>query len=135
MSKEITGWEDVIDSRDVVARVDELTEEREAFYEDHEDRTWSSVDPAAAQELKDLEELLSQLMDVGGDTPEDGQTLVRENYFSAYIREMIKECTDPELVHLFDELPWSCIDWAAAAEEYRVDYTEVTFRDVPYYVR
>lgn len=133
---EITGHEDVLDSRVILDRAGELRDEK-----DHHDRErmmpWSAVDPAGASELDHLEELIEQLRHVGGDRPEDGQILVRENYLANYVKEFYEDTTDQDLLSQVRErleLPWQHVDWAAVAEDHRSDYTEVTFRDITYYV-
>lgn len=134
----LDNWADVVDSRNIVDRVNELQDQQMAHHEDQEDQDpddrvpWSAVDPAAADELRELEELLAQLRDVGGDTPEDGMTLVRESYFQDYAQELADDigATNPNA-----GWPLNCIDWEQAARELRMDYTSVEWGDVTYFVR
>lgn len=140
----LDNWADIVDSRNIVDRVNELQDQQMAHHEDQEDQDpddrvpWSAVDPDAADELRELEELLAQLRNVGGDTPEGGQALIRENYLSDYVKELYMECTDRDLLKRVTEQlegPWKHVDWAAVAEDERSDYTEVTWAGVTYYVR
>ena len=78
---------------------------------------------------------MSQLRDVGGDTPEDGMTLVRETHWVDYVKELYLDCMEPEQVKLMEDLPWKHIDWPRVAEDLRSDYTTVELGDVTYYVR
>ena len=135
MAQKIDSWDDVIDSRDVVARIDELVAERDAYTEDPATSAWpwDLGNPDEAAELAQLEALYQELCDVGGDKPEDGQTLVRESYFEEYAQEYWEDTKD----HDTDTVSWpyTCIDWEQAARELQMDYTSVEFDDVTYYVR
>lgn len=135
--REISNRDDLVDSRAVLTRVEELESERDDHYESSE-QPWSSADFDAAQELEQLTALVAELRGVGGDRPEDGQTLIRENYLSDYVKELYLECTDQDLLRQVQEQlegPWNHVDWAAVAEDERSDYTEVTWAGVTYYVR
>lgn len=118
--REISNRDDLVDSRDVLARVEELESDRIGW------------------ELMELRDLVAQLRTVGGDRPEDGQTLIRENHLADYVKELYMECTDQDLLRQVQEQlegPWKHVDWAAVAEDERSDYTEVTWAGVTYYVR
>ena len=126
----VSNWDDIVDSRAVVARVEELQGDLEAAKDDPH-----PSDYADAQELEQLEALLEELRTVGGDSPEDGMTLVRETYWVDYVKEMYLDCMEPEQVKLMEDLPWKHIDWPQVAEDLRSDYTIVTWDGVDFYVR
>ena len=186
MGREISNSDDVLDSRDVIARIEELESDlksvhefdvlarievleeelktaHEAELEDAKDvedvlveadfNKWleGSDNPDAIElnELKavadfdtwlgqtdDGEELkaLKEFVEEAEGCAEDwrhGATLIRESYFEEYCEEL---CTD--IGDLPKEIPsYIVIDWAATAQNLRVDYTEVDYDGVAYLVR
>jgi len=62
-----------------------------------------------------------------------GETLIHENYFETYARELASD------IGAYDDRnvkwPFTCIDWEAAAEELKQDYSEVDFDGETYYIR
>jgi hypothetical protein len=133
MARKIDTYEVVIDSRDIVARIDELLAEQDGWQEADEQCSWANHDPDAAQELEQLQGWYRQLCDVGGDTPEDGMTLVRESYFVDYAQEFWEDTRDHDID--VPTWPYSHIDWQRAADNLQVDYTSVDLGGVTYYVR
>jgi len=137
--KEINNTDDVIDSRNVIARIEELEAERDNIpgsltdFEDDPD-----LEAAALQEWDDDNgaELaaLKALAEEGegcGDWSH-GETLIRDSYFEDYARELADECGDmPRDLHW----PFTCIDWEKAARELQYDYTTVDFDGVTYWIR
>lgn len=113
---EITNAEDIIDSRDVIARLEYLEDiERD---EDEE------------EEFK----ALSAFAKEGENYAEDwlhGATLIRESYFPTYAQEMLEDCGE-----IPRNLPhYIAIDWEATAQNIRADYTEIDFNGQAYLVR
>lgn len=106
-----TNIDDVIDSRDVIAAI-----------EDGDD-----LDPG---ELAALESLAEQAE--GSPDWSYGETLIRDSYFEDYARELAE---DTGAVKSDAEWPLRHIDWEAAAEELREDYFSVDFDGVTYWVR
>lgn len=101
---------DVIDSRDVIARIEELE-----AYEGEED-----FDAEDAEELRQLRDMASD-----GETVPDwpyGATLVRESYFEQYAREL---ADDLGLLEHATSWPLTHIDWKEAANELMQDYTPI----------
>lgn len=176
--------DDVIDSRDVIARIEELEGERadaieldEARIEelreeikqfDPEDLTdadtindacreyeWAQANPDDALELAELTALDEAgerrvLWDASGEGQElkalkaladqgegygdwsYGETLIRESYFQDYAMELAGDIGDiPKDVGW----PCTCIDWERACRELKMDYTEVDFDGVSYFMR
>lgn len=128
---------EVIDSRDVIARIEELTAERDEYVSGAPDGTetpapelWAEDNPELARELDSLEKLASQGEDYAPDW-EHGETLIHNDYFTAYCEELVKDTADlPKGIP-----PYIVIDWQATADNLRVDYTEIDFDGEAYLVR
>jgi hypothetical protein len=122
MNREISNQDDVIDSRDVIARIDEL--ESEIYAEDAPEDAIQDVDELAA--LKEFAE------EAKGYAPDwhHGATLIRDSYFEDYAREFAEDIGG----HV-DRWPYTCIDWKQAARELQYDYSAVEFDGVTYWVR
>lgn len=115
---DISNGLDIIDSRDIVARIEELEKE--------------GRDKDALEELATLQALVSVIDDSSGDSAEDGVTLVRDSYFEDYAREL---ADDIGAVDKNASWPNNCIDWQRAAEELQMDYTSLEFDGVTYWCR
>ena len=153
-----SNTDNVIDSRDIIERIEELESERE----DLESSLSDAVDDyRTAEETKDesamstalavrdsAEEVLCDwdnenadelkvlkaLADEGGsETSEwsDGTSLIRDSYFEDYAQELLLDIGD-----LPRDLPWYiAIDWSETARNLQQDYTVLTFDDVVYWIR
>ena len=127
MAREISSGDDIIDSRDVIERIDELTNQKVAYDDGEDDATWDDDDQ---RELITLEDLARQ-----GETVGDwiyGATLIRESYFVQYAKDYAEDVIDGA-----SEVRWpfTHIHWEAAATDLRTDYTEIEFAGVTYLVR
>lgn len=129
----ISNNDDIIDSRDVIARIEELQGERDTAQEEDNIATgaWNKSDEAA--ELAALENLMEQCKGNGGDEQWNGDwypvTLIRDSYFEQSMDEMVEECYETP-----KELPfWMTItiDYTALQQ----DYTSVEFDGVTYWIR
>lgn len=119
---EVSPFTDVLDSRDILKRIEELA-----------DREGDEDDPLEAEErdeLQALRDLAEEGEQYAGDW-QDGATLVRESYFKRYAEELAEDMGFAAP----DSWPGRHIDWAAAAEELKQDYSEVDFAGVTYLVR
>jgi antirestriction protein len=118
MTREISNSEDIIDSRDVIERIAELTED--------EDRT--------EDETEELEALSALADNAEGYAPDwrYGETLIRDSYFVTYAQEL---ADDIGAIDSKASWPLTCIDWEQAARDLRMDYTAVDFGGVTYWVR
>ena len=125
-----TPGDDVIDSRDIVEAV-------------------HSAD-MPIREHAALAALLAELRFVAEnydtDAAEDGVTLVADEYFTEYARELVEDCgyfalnADRDRFGSattinFNAWPYRCIDWQQVADELRQDYTSVSFDGITYWVR
>jgi hypothetical protein len=144
---------DIIDSRDIIARIEELSASMEELADNAEalldlaadiaegsgegpDGLLQERDEALATLADDWDELraLTALQDQAeGYCPDwhHGETLIRESYFETYAQELAEDCGTVENT---DTWPGRCIDWEQAARELKQDYTEVDYQGVSYYV-
>lgn len=137
---EITNSEDIIDSRSVTERIAYLEGERDSFVVNGVDERGNSMyDPTKWAEAnpEDAEELaaLLKLQEEAEGYVEDwkyGATLIRDSYFEQYAEELAEE-----IGAVSQNVSWpnNHIDWKAAAEELKQDYTSVDFDGVEYWVR
>ncbi len=128
----IDNFSDVLDSRDIIARIDQLQSLRvpgpvEGL--DAEDETMGQDDLFA--ELASLEALAAEGEDASEDW-EHGAQLVRDSYFKNHAMELADDCG---MIPKDAVWPMTCIDWDQAARELRMDYTPVDFDGVTYWVR
>ena len=151
MTKEISNSDDVIDSRDVIKRIEELQGERADLKEaaDQADADYlATVDVGGPDERKDEaalletwdgefgEELkaLKSLADDAAGYCSDwkyGAGLIRDSYFTEHAEELCKDIGD-----MPREIPhYIAIDWERTAENIKQDYTAVEYGDVTYWVR
>lgn len=119
MSREISNTDEIIDSRDIIARITELEGQEERDDDEHEE----------LDQLKSLAEEAEGYVE----NWTYGATLIHENYFTEYAEEVASDIGDynPRNVRW----PYTCIDWEKAAEELKQDYTTVDFNGETYYVR
>ena len=136
MAIKISNTDDIIDSRDVIARIEELEAERDEYEAARAESTammlsWEQQNEDEAAELA----ALCALRDQGDDSSDwqYGETLIRDSYFRDYAQELAEDCGDV----IWAELRWplTCIDWAQAAHELQMDYTSVDFDGVTYWIR
>jgi hypothetical protein len=120
---EINNCEDIIDSRDVIKRIDELQNMRDDEDEDYDDD--------AREELEALEALAEEASGYAADW-QHGETLIRDSYFAEYAEQLADDIGATN-----KDAPWpqNHIDWNAAAEELKQDYTCVEFDGVDYWIR
>lgn len=113
---------DVIDSRDVVKRLEAYREALDAA-EDGSDE-W--------EELHEEVKALEALENAGIPDWRFGATLIRESHFEDYARQFAED-----IGAINDDARWpnSCINWKEAADELRQDYTAVEYRGETYLVR
>lgn len=143
---EINNAADVINSRDVIERIEELQDERQALADELEeaeaddDEAATATAQAALQEWDGSEEgqelraLLALQEEAEGYSDwRHGAALIRDSYFPDYARDLAEDLHGNKVRNA--EWPFSHIDWEAAAEALQVDYTAVEFDGVTYWVR
>jgi len=140
----ISNYDDIIDSRDIIERIEELQDQfstcphcgeglptcdgTQTYCPDCEQDTEFD-----SEEVAELAALVALQEETEGYAPDwhHGATLIRESYFTDYAMEMLADIGD--LPH---EIPhYIVIDEEATAENIKVDYTEVEFDGVSYLVR
>lgn len=129
----IDNMMDVIDSRDIIARIEELdnlvAEQLQLELDGEEtDRDW----PEWLEELQALKTLQEQCEGYVPDW-QYGESLIRYSYFPEYCRELLIDCGE-----IPSNLPWYIADhinWEGVERELSVDYTEVDFNGIIYFVR
>jgi antirestriction protein len=126
-----TNSDDVIDSRDIIARIEELEGERDDYEPGDSAPTWADKCPDDAAELATLKALAEECASVCGDW-EHGEALIRDSYFQEYAQQLADDCG---LIDSTAKWPMSCIDWEQAARELQMDYSTVDFDGVTYWTR
>lgn len=128
---------DVIDVRDIIARVLELRDERDEYNEKMgSPDAWDGVPDGEPEELAMLEGILSELAGYGGDEEFDGDwypiTLIAESYFQEYAQNLAEDCG---MVDTSASWPMNCIDWEQAARELQMDYSNILIHGSTYWYR
>lgn len=122
--RSISNSDSRIDSRDIISRIEDLESEIECA-EEGEDLT----------DVKDELAILTSVKEEGENYASDwnyGATLIKESDFENYAEEFAQD------IGAFDSggsWPLNCIDWAEAADQLKVDYTEIDFDGETYLVR
>lgn len=152
MSRLINNTHDIIDSRDVIERIDELDSAlRDACtteIHDSSDDVPELTDQNFAEWLQttvnddnheyqdDARELLAlRALADEADGCADwkyGEALIRDSYFEQYARDM---ADDIGAIQKNATWPNNYIDWEAATEALQQDYTSVDFDGVTYWIR
>jgi hypothetical protein len=121
----VDKYQDIIDSRDVDSRIEELEAERDAAAEAGNPGDFTDGELARLTALRD---------DVAGYAPDwqYGCTLIRDSYFKDYAQELAED-----IGALEKDLKWphTCIDWDQAARELRMDYSSAELDGVTYWFR
>ena len=157
-SREISNMDDVIDSRDVIARIEELKGGRicvhcgDLLTRDGNtliDTTGGDVCGVASasvntnlphiSNLDEVDEIelatLIALQEEAEPYVADwsyGETLIRDSYFQEYAEQL---ADDIGAINSNATWPNNCIDWERAARELQHDYTSVDFDGVTYWIR
>lgn len=139
--REIDKYEDIIDSRDLEARIEELKAERQDLQDIFDDADTMEEEQDAqeeitrwdseyADELEKLEVFAEQCRGYGD--WDHGETLIRDSHFENYAQQMAEDCG---LISGTEGWPLNCIDWEQAARELQMDYSSAEFDGVTYYFR
>ena len=117
MKTTISNSDDIIDSRQVIERIEEL-------------QGLDALEDDDKEELLALEELQSEAEGYSDDW-KYGVTLIRDSYFTEYAEELCKDIGDipKDIPHYIE------IDWEKTAANIQQDYTSVEFDGVTYWVR
>lgn len=146
----ILNTEDIIDSRDIIARIDELEGDLDCCAScgeglpneaDHRNETtleYITDCPDCDQEImtEDDREELANLRDLASECKDYsdwkyGEALINEEYFTEYCMDMLKNIGD-----LPQDIPsYIAIDEEQTAENMKDDYMTVDFDGATYYMR
>lgn len=129
---------EVIDTRDIVELITEVEDKIAELESDIE-----SIGGDEETKLEHLEselesyqsdlEILENIKDEVGSEFEYGETLIRDNYFTYYQKEMLIDCGMlPKDLPSFIE---NNIDWDAVADDLKVDYSEIDIEGETYWFR
>jgi hypothetical protein len=114
---------DIIDSRDVIARIDYL-----AYLDDEPEDERDQDDYAELIALRKLQE------EAEGYAPDwhYGETLINDSYFEDYAQQLAED-----IGAIDRDLSWpnNCIDWEQAARELQWDYTLISFDGEDFWIR
>ncbi len=120
MSTEITNSEDLIYSRDIIARIDDLS-----------DQVGLTLYPSEQSELVALLALVADTKPYASDW-KYGATLIRDSYFKVHAQDFAEGLG---AVKGAASWPHTCIDWDKAAADLQCDYVSVEFDGVTYWAR
>lgn len=144
-----SNTDDLIDVRDIIARIEELREARDTLRDEFDAmpendgvdfdnwvRNQEGFSSEEADELQTIEALMNDLEGMGGDEKWEGAwypiTLIRDSYFRDYAQEL---ADDIGAINADMSWPNNCIDWDRAARELQMDYSSVEFDGVTYWTR
>lgn len=123
MDWKFDGTEDVLDSRDIIERMEEL-QRNGGLTEDEEEELAA----------------LAALADQAESSPDwsYGEQLIRESYFEEYTQQLVDDCY-PEVAEALTSSNWpmTCLkmDWKQASRDLMTDYTHVEFNGSTYLIR
>lgn len=128
---------DIIDVRDIIARVEELANDLTTYSAE------AHANPELVAEHAALCAILADIKGLGGDEQWEGDwyplTLIRESYFrtyESYFRTYAEELADDiGAIPRDAQWPLTCIDWEQAARELRYDYSPIDIDGVTYWTR
>lgn len=144
----ISNKNDVLDVRDIIARVEELEQERDTFVDERAgddpsadmrttyNERWATEYESEAAELAELTAFLGELCGRGGDEQWRGDwypvTLVRDTYFCEFAQD---EAWSLDLIKPNTAWPYNCIDWDEAARDLQQNYSAIEYDGVTYWYR
>lgn len=114
----------MLDTRILISEIREMVADEDS--PDHD--LYRELDEYDRNRVDAIRELLQEI----GSYAYDGLTLIPEDDFEDYAREYAED------VGAFNDdssWPYTCIDWEAAANELRTDYTCITFDGEDYLYR
>ena len=96
---------------------------------DDEDHEFMGYEEEELEQLFELESELGMTLEAAD---QNGAIFIDEDYFEDYARELAYD-----IGAIDSDSAWPCthIDWEAAADELRMDYTEVEYEGSTYLVR
>ena len=141
---------DVLDSRELQKRLDELENELETLIEDlkdaeeeeeeeeeNDETTISDAAKHAIEEWKEenqeeLDELLAMKYECDP-AWKYGMAFIAEEDFEEYAQDLVSDLYGEEIRNAF--WPFDCIDWEKAAASLRMDYSSIDYQGTTYLFR
>jgi len=130
---------DMIDSRDILERVEDLKDlfaDHTPFRTDGEIEFWVDDDDGTETDLfEEYEELeaLNEFVEEAESYSSDfhhGESVISEDYFTEYAEDMAKD------IYVIEEhWPYTAIDWCQAAEQLKQDYCSIAYDGEMYWIR
>ena len=131
MAKSINNYDDIIDSRDVIEALENLENEFEDWKENETAETVNDeTNFPEYDELVSLRKFAEEGEGYGDWS--SGETLIRDSYFTEYAEQLAE---DIGAIDRNANWPKNHIDWDAAAEELKSDYTCISFDGIDYWMR
>lgn len=143
MAQEISNTQDIIDSRDIIERIEEIESEAQGRLidsQEDEGTSWGELadidyqahlDEEDYEELVRLRALVEEIRDNSEEDPDDGVTLIHDSYFVDAMQELVQDIGD-----LPSDIPgYLVIDWDETADNLREDYRDINFDGETYWVR
>lgn len=97
------------------------------LFEEEEIQSWKEDWLDEIVEITDIEKLEDEV----GSEFEYGVTLIEEDEFEDYCRDLVEECG-----YISKDFPsWIEVDWSRTADNMRVDYSEVEYQGETYLFR
>jgi hypothetical protein len=132
-SEPITNDQDIIDSREIIERINYLTYIREEWETPEEEREGEPEE--FTEELAEELRILQEVAEEGESSPDwkYGETLISDIYFEDYAKQLAEDITDYRESEA--QWPYNHIDWYEAAQELQNDYTSIDFDGETYWIR
>lgn len=125
MAHTISTGDDVIDSRDIQKRINELADMLAGIDDENRQNYVGEI-----VELMVWDALKEETEGAGW---EYGIAFIREGYMEDYARETAEDIYGKELSE--SHWPFTCIDWEQATEEFKMDYSSIEIYGVDYWYR
>lgn len=133
---EITSYDDIIDSRDLMKHIEDLEAEFEGAHTDVDSGEIFAEDGKTnlTYEAETLESLKAFAAEFENYAPGymHGEAAIRDSYFQEYAEQF---ADDIGAIDSGANWPLNCIDWEQAATQLQQDYVAIDFNDVRYWVR
>ena len=123
---------DVIDSRDALARFEELDEQHTAATDPDALFPGEPLDADEQAERESLATLLQEVENAAGEEARYGVTIIADSYFTMYAQQL---ADDLGAVPSDAGWPTAYIDWEAAAAALQVDYANIDWESHEWWVR
>lgn len=149
-ARDISNSDDIIDSRDIIKRLEELEQEIQDVQDELDELDAQGLGAGGSGDLSTEYSALRDLLVTLSEDDEYlslkafadqasevsdwhyGETFIRDSYFQDYAEQLADDlgCINSEA-----RWPNDCIDWERAARELQMDYTSYTWDGVTYWAR